>query len=66
MLDELKIKPVIVFIQIYHRKWKEHVKRMNTGRIPKQILQFEWRRRLSWMSGEEVGGKYNTVTNHLA
>jgi hypothetical protein len=41
MLDELKIKPVIVFIQIYHRKWKEHVKRMNTGRIPKQILQFE-------------------------
>jgi len=34
-IDKLKIKPVIDYIQNYQRIWKEHVNRMNTGRIQK-------------------------------
>jgi hypothetical protein len=38
ILDKLKIKPVLNYIQNYQRKWKEYVNRMNTRRIPGQIL----------------------------
>jgi hypothetical protein len=37
ILDKLKIKPIIDYIQNYQRKWKEHMNRMNEGRNPKQI-----------------------------
>jgi hypothetical protein len=37
IFDKLKVKPVIGYIQTYQRKWKEHVNRMNTERILKQI-----------------------------
>jgi hypothetical protein len=42
-LNKRKVKPAIVYTQKYPRKWKDHVKRMNTGRIPKQILHYELR-----------------------
>jgi hypothetical protein len=35
ILDILIIKPMIDYIQIYKRKWKEYANRMNTGRVPK-------------------------------
>jgi len=38
---KLKIKPVIDYIHNYQRKWKEHMNRMNTGRIPWQILCYQ-------------------------
>jgi hypothetical protein len=38
ILDKLKTKPLIDYFQNYQRKWKEHMNRMNRGRIPKQIL----------------------------
>jgi len=39
-LDKLQVKPMIQYIQNYRRKWKERVNRMNTGWIPKQILNY--------------------------
>jgi len=41
ILEKLKIKLVIDYVQNYKRKWKEHANRMNTGRIPKQILCYQ-------------------------
>jgi hypothetical protein len=45
--DTLKIKPMIEYIQNYHRKWEEQMNRMNKGRIPKQILCYQPRGRRS-------------------
>jgi len=45
-LDKLKIKSEIGYILNYQRKWQEHMNRMNTGRIPKQILCYKLRERL--------------------
>jgi len=33
--DKLKIRPVICHIQNYQKKWKDHMKKTTTGRIPK-------------------------------
>jgi hypothetical protein len=33
--DKLKLKRMIDYVENYHRKWKERVNRMNTGRIQK-------------------------------
>jgi hypothetical protein len=43
IVDKLKIKPLIDYVQNYQRKVKEHVNRMNTGKIPKQILYYQVR-----------------------
>jgi hypothetical protein len=36
-LDKQKIKPVIDYILNYQWKWKEHVNRINTGKIPNKF-----------------------------
>jgi hypothetical protein len=41
ILDKLKIKPMTDYIQHYQRKWKENTNKMNMGKIPKQILQYQ-------------------------
>jgi hypothetical protein len=41
ILEKLKMKQVIDYNQNYKRKWKECINRMNTGRIPKQILHYQ-------------------------
>jgi len=41
ILDKLKIKPVINCTPNYQKKWKEHVKKMNTGRMSKQIVRYQ-------------------------
>jgi len=43
ILDKPKTKPVTDYIQNCQRKWKEHMNRMNTGRIQKQILSYQTR-----------------------
>jgi hypothetical protein len=40
ILDKLKIKPLIDYIKNYRIKGKEHVNRMKTGKIQKQILHY--------------------------
>jgi hypothetical protein len=35
VFDKLKIKEIVDYIQNYQRKWKKHVNRINTGRIPR-------------------------------
>jgi hypothetical protein len=47
ILIKLKIKPLLYYIQNYQRKWKEHMNRMNTGRIPKQISHYQPRGQIS-------------------
>jgi hypothetical protein len=41
ILDKLKTKPMVDYIENNQRKWKEHMYRMSTGRIPKQILHYQ-------------------------
>jgi hypothetical protein len=38
ILDNLRIIQMVNYIQNYQRKWKEHVNKVNTGGILKQIL----------------------------
>jgi len=40
ILNEHKIKPAVDYIQNYQIMWNEHLNRMNTGRIPKQISRY--------------------------
>jgi len=35
------IQNIIKEIKLYHKKWLQHVKRMDTNRLPKQALQFK-------------------------
>jgi hypothetical protein len=36
ILKELQIEPVITHVQNYHTNWRNHVRRMERVRIPKQ------------------------------
>jgi hypothetical protein len=36
ILDKLKIKPLLIYIENFQRKWEE-----NTGRLPKQLLCYQ-------------------------
>jgi hypothetical protein len=38
---EVRIKLAVLHDQKYKRKWKEHMNRMNTRRMPKQILRYQ-------------------------
>jgi hypothetical protein len=62
MLDKLKIKPVIGYIENYRRKWKEHVNKKNT-KI--NFALSAGRTSINWTSKEEIGGKCETITSHL-
>jgi hypothetical protein len=55
ILDKLKIKPVMDCIQNYQRKGKEHMRRMNTGRMTKQILCYN---RINLTSNTEMRRKF--------
>jgi hypothetical protein len=59
ILDKIKIKPKIDYIQNYQSKWKEHEKRMNTGKIQKQVLLSAERTKINRTSCKEMGGKDN-------
>jgi hypothetical protein len=36
ILQELKVDPIMDFVQEYRKSWKEHVIRMNKNRLPKK------------------------------
>jgi hypothetical protein len=55
---------LIGYIQNYQRKWKEHMNKMNAGRVLKQILHHHSRGQRS--IGCPMEGKYETITDHLA
>jgi hypothetical protein len=38
ILGKLKIKAVIDYIQNYQRRWKEHAKIMNTGKVKLKLF----------------------------
>ncbi|KAJ4437007.1 hypothetical protein ANN_17139, partial [Periplaneta americana] len=40
ILQELKMDPIVNFVQQYRLQWKKHVKRMDRTRWPKQILTY--------------------------
>jgi hypothetical protein len=37
ILQELKVDPIMDFVQEYRKSWKEHVIRMNNNRLPKNV-----------------------------
>jgi hypothetical protein len=39
ILQELKVDPIMDFVQEYKKYWKEHVIRMNNNRLPKKNFQ---------------------------
>jgi hypothetical protein len=41
VIRELQIPQITEFIEQYRRKWKEHVNRMSSDRIPKRILKYQ-------------------------
>jgi hypothetical protein len=41
VLGKLSVKQIIEYVKSYQSKGKEHVNRMNRGRIPKQILSYQ-------------------------
>jgi hypothetical protein len=41
MDKQLKTTPIIDFVTQYRKNWKEHVRRMTPGRIPKMILKYQ-------------------------
>jgi hypothetical protein len=47
ILDKLKIKSAIDYVQNFQSKCEEEVNRMNTGKIPKQILHYQPREQSS-------------------
>ncbi|KAJ4428629.1 hypothetical protein ANN_24674 [Periplaneta americana] len=40
ILQELKMDPIVNFVQQYRLQWKKHVERMDRSRWPKQILTY--------------------------
>ena len=44
-LEELKIDPIVQYINQYRLQWKGHLERVNHAKWPKQILSYVPRRR---------------------
>jgi hypothetical protein len=63
ILDKL-IKPVIDCIQNYQREWKEHNEYRKNPRT--NFTLSAKRAKINLTSNEEMAGKYETVTAHLA
>jgi hypothetical protein len=67
ILDELKMKPMIDYIQNYQRKWKEHMEQNEYRRNPRTNFMLPAKRtKINWISSKEMGGKYGTITGCLA
>jgi len=41
ILSELKINPVVKKIDMYRKKWIQHVQQMDRGRQPHLIMEFQ-------------------------
>jgi hypothetical protein len=64
ILKNLKVEPISKFIQNLRANWKEHIERMDSSRIPKNLLNYRphWKRSL----GRPLKRWSGTVTGHLA
>jgi hypothetical protein len=40
LLKKLEVEPISKFIQNYRTNWKEHIERMDSGRIPNNLLNY--------------------------
>jgi hypothetical protein len=55
---KFKVEPIFKFIQNYRANWKEHIERMDSRRIPNNLLNYR--------SHGERSRQSETVTGHLA
>jgi hypothetical protein len=60
----LKVEPVLKFIQNYRANWKEHIERMDSSRIPNNLLNYRPHGKGSL--GRPLKRWSETVTGHLA
>jgi hypothetical protein len=65
ILDKLKMKTVIDYIENYQRKWNMYTERIQEQSRTKFTLSAR-ATKINKMSNEEMGGKYEAVTGHLA
>jgi hypothetical protein len=40
ILQELKVVPIMDFVQEYRKSWKESIVRMNNNRLPKKMFKY--------------------------
>jgi hypothetical protein len=64
ILKNLKVEPVSKFIKNYRDNWKNHIKRMDSSRIPNNLLNYRPRGKRSL--GRPLKRWSETVTGHLA
>jgi hypothetical protein len=64
ILKTLKVEPIFKFIQNYRANWREHIERMDSSRIPINLLNYRpyWKRSL----GRPLKRWSETVTGRLA
>jgi hypothetical protein len=64
ILKNLKVEPVSKFIQNCRANWKEHIERMESNRIPNNLLNYKPHGKRS--IGRSLKRWSETVTGHLA
>jgi hypothetical protein len=64
ILKNLKGEPIFKFIQNYRANWKEHIERMDSSRIPNNLLKYRPHGKRS--QGRPLKRWSETVTGHLA
>jgi hypothetical protein len=64
VLNNLKVEPIFKFIQNYRANFKEHVERMDSNRIPNNLLNYRPYRKRSL--GRPLKRWSETITGHLA
>jgi hypothetical protein len=64
ILKNLKVELIFKFIQNYQANWKEHIERMDSSRIPNNLLNYRPHGKRSL--GRPLKRWSETVTGHLA
>jgi hypothetical protein len=64
ILKNLKVEPISKFIQNYRTNWKEHIERIDSNRIPNNILKYKPHGKRSL--GRLLKLWSENVTGHLA
>jgi hypothetical protein len=64
ILNNLKVESIAKFIQNYWANWKEHIERMDSSRIPNNLLNLQTTQEKK--PRETVKKMSETVTGHLA
>jgi hypothetical protein len=64
ILRNFEVEPISKFIQNYRAKWKEHIEKMDSSRIPNNLLNYKPHGKRSL--GRPLKRWSETVTGHLA